>query len=207
MALFAWLTKWVPPKAAFVTALAIFLGAAPLPYTTMMFSHSFVVGLLALSLFALDLGPQRNIRASLQNDHSAHGQEALDQDFPSNAGRQEVYSKFATRDALGGLFCGFALASEFTAGIIVASIGVCLATVNWQRAIVFSLGALPALLLIPAYNLACFGNPFLLPYSLQASFPEMREGLYAIKWPDLEIAFNLLFTPARGLFFGLHFLR
>jgi hypothetical protein len=38
-------------------------------------------------------------------------------------------------------------------------------------------------LLIPLYSWACFGSPFILPYSLNASFPEMREGLYAIKWP------------------------
>jgi hypothetical protein len=34
----------------------------------------------------------------------------------------------------------------------------------------------------------------------------MREGLYAIKWPDPETAFNLLFSPTRGLFFWTPFL-
>jgi hypothetical protein len=61
-------------------------------------------------------------------------------------------------------------------------------------------------LLIPAYSYACFGNPFILPYSLQASFPAMQEGLYAIKWPDATTAFNLLFSPTRGLFFWTPFL-
>jgi hypothetical protein len=65
---------------------------------------------------------------------------------------------------------------------------------------------LPPLLLIPAYNWVCFGNPFTLAYSYQASFAEMREGLYAIKWPDPETAFNLLFSPTRGLFFWTPFL-
>ena len=34
----------------------------------------------------------------------------------------------------------------------------------------------------------------------------MSEGLYAIKWPDAETAFRLLFSPARGLFFWFPFL-
>jgi len=62
------------------------------------------------------------------------------------------------------------------------------------------------LLLIPLYSLLCFGNPFVLPYSLNESFPEMKEGLYAIKWPNPETAYNLLFSPARGLFFWTPFL-
>jgi hypothetical protein len=33
-----------------------------------------------------------------------------------------------------------------------------------------------------------------------------REGLYAIKWPDPATAWNLLFSPARGLFFWSPFL-
>jgi hypothetical protein len=45
-----------------------------------------------------------------------------------------------------------------------------------------------------------------LPYSHQASFPAMSEGLYAIKWPDPETAYNLLVGPTRGLFFWTPFL-
>ena len=40
--LFSWLSKLVPQKHALVTVLALFLGGAPLPYATMMFSHSLV---------------------------------------------------------------------------------------------------------------------------------------------------------------------
>ncbi|MBI1178876.1 hypothetical protein GC207_15700 [bacterium] len=61
------------------------------------------------------------------------------------------------------------------------------------------------MLLIPAYSWACFGDPFTLTYSYQASFPAMKEGLYAIKWPDAETAFHLLFSPARGLLFWTPF--
>jgi hypothetical protein len=34
----------------------------------------------------------------------------------------------------------------------------------------------------------------------------MKEGLYAIQWPDSATAFNLLFSPTRGLFFWTPFL-
>jgi hypothetical protein len=45
VALFAWLCRWTPPRAALITTLAVFLGAAPLPYATLMFSHALAVGL------------------------------------------------------------------------------------------------------------------------------------------------------------------
>jgi hypothetical protein len=44
--LFAWLSRHVTPRSALVTTLALFLGAAPLPYAKMMFSHALAVGLL-----------------------------------------------------------------------------------------------------------------------------------------------------------------
>jgi len=34
----------------------------------------------------------------------------------------------------------------------------------------------------------------------------MKEGLYAIKWPDAETAYNLLFSTERGLFYWSPFL-
>ena len=70
----------------------------------------------------------------------------------------------------------------------------------------FLLAAVPPLLLIPAYSWATIGTPFDLPYSYQASFPEMKEGLYAIKWPNMEILGRLLIGPARGLVFWTPFL-
>lgn len=70
----------------------------------------------------------------------------------------------------------------------------------------FLLAAIPPLLLIPAYSWATIGTPFDLPYSYQASFREMKEGLYAIKWPDLENLGRLLIGPTRGLIFWTPFL-
>ena len=50
---FLFLCQYVHRKYAFVTVLGIFLGAAPYPYATFLFSHSAVVGLLTMSLMLI----------------------------------------------------------------------------------------------------------------------------------------------------------
>jgi hypothetical protein len=186
VALFAWLCRHVPLRAALATTLALFLGAAPLPYATMMFSHALVVGLLSIAIWAMAK------QAAWSFEHGGAAGHA--------------WLRARRWDSLAGFACGWALASEYTAGIVVVGLLIWLASQGWRRAIPFCVTAVPPLLLIPLYSWACFGNPFILPYSVNASFPEMKEGLYAIKWPDLETAFNLLFSPARGLFFWTPFL-
>jgi len=184
--LFAWLSKQVKPSSALVTTLAIFLGAAPLPYATMMFSHALVVGLVAVALWAMARQQECGVRSA-----------------------ERGWKQWAAAnrwDLLAGFTCGWALASEYTAGIVVAGLLFWLAAGRWRRAIPFCLAALPPLLQIPLYSWVCFGSPFILPYSLNATFPAMKEGLYAITWPDPGTAYNLLLTPTRGLFFWTPFL-
>jgi hypothetical protein len=184
VALFAWLCRWTSPRSALVTTLAIFLGAAPLPYATLMFSHALAVGLVALALWAVERGTVVRGQGTVVEGQSSH----------------------MRWDWLAGFACGWVLASEFTAGLIVAGIGVWVLRLGWDRALWFALGTVPPLLLIPAYSWVCLGDPFTLPYSHQASFPAMSEGLYAIKWPDPETAYNLLVSPTRGLLFWTPFL-
>ena len=193
VALFAWLCRWAPPRAAMITTMAIFLGAAPLPYATQMFSHSLSVGLLAVALWAVQRGTE-----------GGGGK-------PEGGGRwAEIRGSWSVVqrrwDMLAGFACGWVLASEDTAGLMVVGTGWWVLRLSWARAVSFALGSVPPLLLIPAYSWVCLGYPFTLPYSHQSSFPAMREGLYAIKWPDLETAYNLLVSPTRGLFFWTPFL-
>ncbi|MBE0540238.1 MAG: hypothetical protein IH623_02530 [Verrucomicrobia bacterium] len=232
VALFAWLSKHVSPSWALVTTLAVFLGAAPLPYATMMFSHALVVGLLAIAVWAI----HKNAEYGMRSAECKLGERRMIRRFKANRW-----------SLLAGHACGWALASEYSSGLVVVGLFVWFVFMNnaastmnpevgratpcapgrvadnngahgvtrptlmarlraaWLSAIPFGLAAIPPLLLIPAYSWACFGNPFILPYSLQASFPAMQEGVYAIKWPNPETAFNLLFTPARGLFFWTPF--
>lgn len=176
----AWLCRWVTPTIALIATLALFLGAAPFPYATMLFSHGMVIGLLAITLWAVS-------------------REREGQSIALGAFTVSGYS-------VAGFCCGWVLASEFTAGLVVAGILLWVWTAGWRPAMRFCLASVPPLLLIPAYSWACFGTPFSLGYDHQATFPAMKEGLYGIGWPDAPTGFKLLFSPDRGLFFWSPFL-
>jgi hypothetical protein len=228
VALFAWLERQVPAKWALITTVALFLGAAPLPYATMMFSHAMVVGCLSMAIWVIDRNAACGVRGaewSRAERSGAQGEMGSGVaggplsvgrcQSSAGRGRQTRHWSWARVrgwlaanrwDLVAGFVCGWALASEYSAGLVVVGLLVWLVLSSWRRAIPFCLAALPPLLLIPAYSWACFGDPFTLPYSHQASFPAMQEGLYAIKWPDLPTACALLFSPARGLFFWTPFL-
>lgn len=190
--LLIWLRRFVSARAAIVTVLGLWMGSLPLPYSTLLFSHAQVIGLISVTLWATD-ALQCEAR---RNEEAGTGKQS---------GRRTVASA-KWRLALAGFSVGLALASEFTAGLVVAGLGVhVLRRHQWPRwAFVFSM--IPPLLLIPLYSAATIGTPFDLPYSHQGSFPEMREGLYAIKWPDAEHLLRLLFGPTRGLVFWTPFL-
>jgi hypothetical protein len=219
-ALFAWLVGFVRTQTALITMLALTLGCLPLPYSTLLFSHAQVIGLIGVSVWALRLfDPDTGCRIA---EGGALGKEAEPRSAASGIS--------PGRMALAGFCLGLALASEYTAGIVVVAIGIHVVVrqwrlcggfgsrVNrspteprppgngWKPVVWFALAAIPPLLLIPAYSWATIGNPFVLPYSYQASFPAMKEGLYAIKWPDLENLGRLLIGPTRGLVFWTPFL-
>ena len=68
-ALFVWLGRWVSARAALVTVLGLTLGSLPLPYSTLLFSHAQVIGLIGLALWAVGVfaevpgaGPAGGIR-------------------------------------------------------------------------------------------------------------------------------------------------
>ena len=97
---------------------------------------------------------------------------------------------------------GWAIASEYSAALVCGG----LLWLAWERGGWLTVwrvawGAVPALLLIPAYHWACFGSPFTLAYGHEAVLQGMNRGLYGITFPpELGNAFEMLFSPARGLF-------
>lgn len=202
--LWKWLSRRVSPRSAFITVLALFLGAAPLPYATMLFSHTQVVGLLAIALWAVDRCLDADQAVSLGAAPHA-GVVAR-----GGSGWQQMIWRHRW-ELIGGHACGWALCSEYTSGLVVVGLLVLLVWLappapRWGRALAFVLAAVPPLLLIPIYSYACYGLPWVLPYSLQASFPEMRKGLYAIQWPHFPTAWRLLADPAKGLLVWTPFL-
>jgi hypothetical protein len=173
VALFAWLRRWVPPHYAYVATLGIFLGAAPLPYCTLLMSHAAVVGLLSIAIWAGEWGLRPSKSVGL--------------------GR---------RDMLAGFCCGLALASEYSAGIAVVGIVLGYILSDFRRSLPLGLGMLPPLMLIPTYHWICFGTPLTFGYLNSANFTEMHEGFFGIKLPPRgEQVFLLLFGAERGLFF------
>lgn len=166
-----WLSHWVTLRTAFLATCGLFLGAAALPYTTMLFPHALVVAMVCVALWVKRLGWP-------------------DGEAPTSPGA----------DILAGLCLGLALASEFTSGLIVLAL---IAVLYWRqrkRMAFFALGAYAPLMLIPVYNFFCFDSPWILGYSQQASFAEMKHGLFGIRAPSFTVALQLLFNPAKGLF-------
>ncbi len=202
VALFVWLGGFVSRRAALVTVLALTLGSLPLPYSTYLYSHAQVIGVIGIAIWAMGLwreggGEKREAGSQMEG---AGGQEI-------GGGSQESVIRIGSgRMGLAGFCLGLALASEYTAGLVVVALGMYVFLHRRSGGWPFALGALPPLLLIPAYSWATIGTPFALPYSYQASFPAMQEGLYAIKWPDLENLGRLLIGPTRGLVFWTPFL-
>jgi MFS family permease len=206
--LFSWLDDKVGPRPALITTLALFFGAAPFPYATMMFSHSLVVALICIALWSLSVG-QASRLSYPSTALTSPPPTQTDNPHQSPEVRPASLKTWLTShrwDLLAGHACGWALASEYTAGLVILALLLWVFFQDRRRTLPFCLAAIPPLLLIPIYSWACLGNPFTLPYSFNPSFPEMKEGLYAIKWPDPETAFNLLFSPSRGLFFWTPFM-
>ena len=256
VALFAWLRRFVRQRVALVTVLALTLGSLPLPYSTLLFSHAQVIGLIGIAIWAMGM---------FESD-AGYRMPGVGSENPGARSQESEVRIGAGRMALAGFCLGLALASEYTAGIVVVALGAYVvvrecgrfrreklearsqksedrqgstearggeklearswkteerqgsagASPDRERArrspivprplLWFLLAAIPPLLLIPVYSWATIGTPFDLPYSYQANFPEMKEGLYAIKWPDLENLGRLLIGPTRGLVFWTPFL-
>lgn len=207
VAVMCWLGRFVVQRAALIAVLALTLGSLPLPYSTLLFSHAQVIGLIGIAIWALGLfqaGGSEGIGDGSQQA-GIYGNAIGCRGPVANGLRAEIGVR-PGRMALAGFCLGLALASEYTAGLVVVGLGAYV--VRHRRAGLwpFVIAAIPPLLLIPAYSWATIGTPFALPYSYQASFPEMKEGLYAIRWPDLENLGRLMIGPTRGLIFWTPFL-
>ena len=106
-----------------------------------------------------------------------------------------------------GVWLGFALASEYTLGLTVVGFAAWTAWRHGWRSLGWMCagGVIPCLT-IPAYSWIVLGTPWQLPYSFQASFPQMQAGLYGIQLPSVWLTWSLLFGTERGLFYWSPFL-
>jgi hypothetical protein len=185
VALFLLLCRFIEPTHAFVTALVVSLGAAPFPYTTMLFSHAAVAGLISIALWAI-----------------------ADDFAPTVVHSQLGMRSPVTKHILAGFCCGLAIASEYTAAVAAAGVLALAISHRFKNGIIVASAALLPLSLIPTYNWLCFGGPFSFGYHHLAlpEFQEMNKGLFGITLPPKpSAAYLFLFSPQRGLFFWTPF--
>ena len=106
-----------------------------------------------------------------------------------------------------GLFCGWAVVSEFPAAVpVVLIVALAFVTIRARRpdatagvlTRVVAGGALPALVLL-AYNTAAFGSPFHLGYASEEGFEQLHTGLFGITLPSAWRVREILIGGYRGL--------
>lgn len=167
------LRRRAAPAGALIAA-AVALGTPFLFYSRSFFSHAWTASLLLLSL-----------------DRIWAAEEA--------GSRRRV----GTMLWLAGTLAGWAAISEYPAALLA---GLLLLRAGsrraWTRAGAFALGLVLPLLLLFAYDLACFGSPFVLSSAREAT-PQYAElagrGLFGFSLPIPSVAIAYLFHPARGL--------
>lgn len=173
-ALFLLLAGLLPRRRdAFLGAVFGIFGTILFPYGTTLFAHAASAGLLTIAL-AFTIG------------------DPLKKKCP------------AWQLAAAGFAAGFAASSEYAAMIPAAAIGLyAVVRYGWRPAVLYSLGMVPPLLVIPLYGWLVFGTPFTLGYAHEFNFPlVVREGVLGLTFPPrAERLFLLLFRPGKGLFF------
>jgi len=111
-----------------------------------------------------------------------------------------------TFDIIAGLSAGFAVSSEYTAGLAFLGFLILLLLRSRHRALCFAIASLLPLSIIPVYNYLCFGSPFGTSYSHVQGWEGMNNGLFGVTFSPSWSAFRaLLISPSRGLFYWTPF--
>jgi hypothetical protein len=114
----------------------------------------------------------------------------------------------ASRSFWAGLLVGFAVFNDYPVFLVAATIGFyALYRLRHARPIAaFSVGAaIPALMMF-AYNWGAFGSPLFFSYQAfklpgNDRFPEQAVGFVGLTYPKIDILWNILIDPQRGLLF------
>jgi hypothetical protein len=112
------------------------------------------------------------------------------------------------RAALAGALAGLAVLSDYTALIAVAGLTVyaCSQKSSVAEKSCYLSGLVVLFLPWPIYNALCFGSPWTVSYA-RLSYPAFAAGagtgVFGFGLPRLVPLLQLLFSPARGLFFTM----
>jgi hypothetical protein len=114
----------------------------------------------------------------------------------------------ASRSFWAGLLAGLAVLNDYPVFLVATAIGFyALYRLRQARPIAaFSIGAaIPALIMF-GYNWGAFGSPLFFSYQAfklpgNERFPEQAVGFVGLTYPKINILWNVLVDPQRGLFF------
>jgi hypothetical protein len=164
-------------SAGLVATLAYALGSPVWGWSTTLFGHAPVAALLVIGCWAVWRGT-----------------------LPETARR----GRFAL---VAGLALGWALVIEYSALLTAIPIGAWALwrTRDWatrDRLRLYGIAAaagVAALVPMIGYNLLAFGTPFRLGYSGVVGFEGMKQGLFGLTYPKLDVLAEIVFGARRGM--------
>ena len=108
---------------------------------------------------------------------------------------------------LSGFLSGFAILSDYPAGIImVALLAYCFLAIRTRKSIFYWLMGLAIPLgMLMYYNHSCFGSVWRNAYTYHVTYSH-HAGFMGIGWPDLKALWGITFSPYRGIFYQSPFL-
>lgn len=107
-----------------------------------------------------------------------------------------------------GILAGLSFLSEFTIALIIPiwALTIWYNEKNIKKAILFSIGVAPSIVLIMVYNNAFTGHPFEMLYKyVSDDFAAMKTN-YGFALPQIKAVWGLTFSQYRGVFFYAPFL-
>jgi hypothetical protein len=114
----------------------------------------------------------------------------------------------ALRAICAGFLAGWAVLGDFPSLLVAAAIGIyaLFKYPSWKLLFGFALGAAVVGGILMLYNWGAFGGPFFMSYQgyklpQNQNFPEQAVGFVGLTYPRLNILWNVLIDPQRGLFF------
>jgi hypothetical protein len=110
------------------------------------------------------------------------------------------------RHCLAGAMAGLATMADYTVILGVAAMAGALLLLpgRWKRVAWFTVGGVPAAVVLAVYNWALFGSPFALSVAREAAVnlaSERSIGVFGITWPTVSRLAAVLGSPSRGLLF------
>jgi len=105
---------------------------------------------------------------------------------------------------LVGLLMGYAVITDYPSVFILAALFLYAISFlrSPRRVLPLILAAIPAVVLLAAYNLTIFETPLPVGYKYSVLYQDLHsQGFISITYPRLEAIYGLTFSPFRGLFF------